>query len=1155
MKRLIYTLLVSVLSVSSVVLAPALAVEVSPVKEPAPSLDAGWRHVCALNEESKVVCWGNNASGQTAVPENLGLVTQVSAGGEHTCAITATGFAKCWGLNTGGQSSVPQDLGRVSQISAGYDNTCAVTETGQARCWGLNSYGSSTVPQDLGKVVEISTSGFITCSLKETGEVVCWGYKARNGENNVPVDLAKSARVSTRGNHACALSEERDLRCWGSYPFSEIPLPLNMPNVKKVSTGAQHTCMIGEDDHAKCWGWNQYGRAVVPQDLGTVSEISAGVSFTCAVTEYAQVRCWGDNSEGELNVPNDLVVHTDFHTATQPLISGDPKVGAIISASTGTWDEGTEFSYQWLRDGVEISGSVASSYQIKDQDFGKHISLRLRAKKDEYRFLSRNSESLLVNQNQFSSISIPTISGEAKVGSTLTTSVGNWDEGTSFSYQWLRNGAEIPGADQNTYLVQEQDFGTQISIRLSAEKGSYLPLQRTSATKQVLASEFITTSIPTINGTPTAGSTLMASVGNWDEGITFSYQWLRDGVDISAATSNTYQVTDDDAGKKISVRVLAQKTFYNSATKSSAALTIPLPILSQSSVAVGTEKLSAGPEGTCAILTNGSVFCTSSSTRAGNVPSNLGKVSSISLGKNTACAIKTDKSVVCWGENKAILRVPTNLGKVVYVGVGEGHACALNTTGVVHCWGLSPYLQTNVPKKLMKVTQLSVGENHTCAVTIEAMVSCWGVNEYGESPSIPNAYFIDQVSSGGGHTCAISILGVPSCWGDHSLGQSTIPFGLGVVTQISAGAKHTCAVTEAGFARCWGDNSFGQSSVPSGIGKVTQISAGTNHTCAVAKLGKLICWGDDYFGQLAQSSIAPPQVPEAPSNFQSISTEGNSLFLTFNQNKQASDDLVIWKVIETRSKKTVCLTGKAGACWVDNLTPGATYQFSLTGTNDAGSTKPVVIPAKMFCPPNPSISANVPSSVVVNGSTIKTTGTLTDMCFNPKEVSYRQKVTGKPWSAWKNYPVSASHTFSVTNKYNGNTLVQFKVQDGKKTYQTEQLPINMRIRFALPISVYWKAAKTPQGFTQGGTITIKFGGDREFSGSCTVLAETADAYNFASIWVGSESHYTVFNVRNGAGSGNINMRWNGRATVGAICSDPKFSEISEYRYVTFSPNY
>jgi hypothetical protein len=77
---------------------------------------------------------------------------------------------------------------------------------------------------------------------------------------------------------------------------------------------------------------------------------------------------------------------------------------------------------------------------------------------------------------------------------------------------------------------------------------------------------------PTIAGDAAVGSTLTANPGDWDSGMSFTYQWKRDGAAI--ATGSTYTTVTADVGHAITVAVTGSKLGYETTTQTSDPLTV-----------------------------------------------------------------------------------------------------------------------------------------------------------------------------------------------------------------------------------------------------------------------------------------------------------------------------------------------------------------------------------------------------------------------------------------------------------------------------------------------------------------------------------------------------------------------------------------------------
>ena len=173
----------------------------------------------------------------------------------------------------------------------------------------------------------------------------------------------------------------------------------------------------------------------------------------------------------------------------------------------------------------------------------------------------------------FSAVGTPSISGTATTGSTLTANPGTWDSGVSFSYVWNRDGSAISGATSSTYALTSADVGHQITVTVTGSKSGYWDTPVTTTAVTPTAGPLTLTPTPTISGSAVFGSTLTAVPGTWDNGVTFGYQWKRDGSNIATATGATYVVAAADIGHSITVAVTGSKTGYSSSTQTSSGTT------------------------------------------------------------------------------------------------------------------------------------------------------------------------------------------------------------------------------------------------------------------------------------------------------------------------------------------------------------------------------------------------------------------------------------------------------------------------------------------------------------------------------------------------------------------------------------------------------
>ncbi|MEA5055600.1 MAG: Ig-like domain repeat protein, partial [Propionicimonas sp.] len=170
----------------------------------------------------------------------------------------------------------------------------------------------------------------------------------------------------------------------------------------------------------------------------------------------------------------------------------------------------------------------------------------------------------------------PTIGGSAVVGARLTATAGTWAPApVALAFQWLADGKAIAGATTTSYPVTAAELGKQLSVRVTGSKAGYRSVTRESARTATIAAAAapVATVKPSISGTPAVGSTLTAKPGAWSlAGLSFRYQWLRNGAVIGGATKASYKLAAADAGTSLQVRVTASKPGVTAGSATSAAV-------------------------------------------------------------------------------------------------------------------------------------------------------------------------------------------------------------------------------------------------------------------------------------------------------------------------------------------------------------------------------------------------------------------------------------------------------------------------------------------------------------------------------------------------------------------------------------------------------
>lgn len=170
---------------------------------------------------------------------------------------------------------------------------------------------------------------------------------------------------------------------------------------------------------------------------------------------------------------------------SRPSISGSARDGSTLTTSNGRWTNNpTSFGYEWLRCGgggancTQIGGANSKSYTLTSSDVGHTVRAEVIATNSSGSTSATSNPTKVVISNGTapSNTSLPTISGTAAEGQTLSAVPGGWSgaQPINFTYQWSRcdgagaNCAALPGATGQTYNTTSADVAHTLRVAVKA---------------------------------------------------------------------------------------------------------------------------------------------------------------------------------------------------------------------------------------------------------------------------------------------------------------------------------------------------------------------------------------------------------------------------------------------------------------------------------------------------------------------------------------------------------------------------------------------------------------------------------------------------------------------------------------------------------------
>jgi fibronectin type 3 domain-containing protein len=270
-----------------------------------------------------------------------------------------------------------------------------------------------------------------------------------------------------------------------------------------------------------------------------------------------------------------------------PSVRGSAVVGAQLTADVGRWSGGggeLSYTYRWRRcdaTGAEcddVVGADGAHHRLAGADLGATLRVVVTAANGPARGTATSTATSVVGSaTPPASTGVPTISGTAADGETLTADPGTWSGSPEIehAYQWQRcddGGAaceDLEGEEEAEYEVSATDVAATLRVRVEATNAAGTARASSAPTAVVAPVAAPNNTAPprlVLLGPAQAGSGIATDGGEWSnvDRHVLSYQWRRCGVeggdcvDIGGAASRVHRLTDDDIGHRLEVEVRAE---------------------------------------------------------------------------------------------------------------------------------------------------------------------------------------------------------------------------------------------------------------------------------------------------------------------------------------------------------------------------------------------------------------------------------------------------------------------------------------------------------------------------------------------------------------------------------------------------------------------
>jgi hypothetical protein len=254
---------------------------------------------------------------------------------------------------------------------------------------------------------------------------------------------------------------------------------------------------------------------------------------------------------------NPITITTTSVTPSVNITSGSTSIcgGSSVTFTATPTNGGSNPTYQWMVNGVNVSGQTASTFITSTLANGNIVSAMMTSNDPCANPTTATSNPITITTTSVTaSVSITASSTSICSGGSITFTATPTNGGTTPAYQWMINGVNMAGQTASTFIISTLANGNTVSVMMTSND---LCANPSTATSNPIT---ITTTSVTPSVSISASSTSICNGGSitftatpTNGGTTPTYQWMINGVNVAGQTASTFNTSTLANGNAVSV--------------------------------------------------------------------------------------------------------------------------------------------------------------------------------------------------------------------------------------------------------------------------------------------------------------------------------------------------------------------------------------------------------------------------------------------------------------------------------------------------------------------------------------------------------------------------------------------------------------------------